>query len=92
MDLHTKLVHAVTEYDRKQSTKRGYNIWALPQYLSRIDSIEVDIAAGSSVRDALVAAFSGRLLDACLKAMGESISTDKEQRGGFIYIPASERK
>ena len=38
--LHFKLVHAVTEYDRKQSTKRGYNPYALGQYLQRIQEFD----------------------------------------------------
>jgi hypothetical protein len=78
--LHFKLVHAVTEYDRKQSTRRGYNIWALPQYLGACEAAEADIAAGKPLRKAIVSNFCGRLLDAVLKAVGESKATDLEQR------------
>lgn len=78
--LHFKLVHAVTEYDRRQSTRRGYNRWALPQYLGACTSAEEDIAAGKPVRAALVSNFCGRLLDVVLKAVGEPKSTDLEQR------------
>jgi hypothetical protein len=83
MDLHYTLLHAVTEYDRKQSTRPGYNRYALAHYLGAINErIEPAIAAGSTVRAALVSNLSGRLLDVCLKSVGEPVSTREEQRGG----------
>lgn len=83
--LHHKLIHAATEYDRRQQGKRGYNVYALGHYLGAIERAEQDIDAGATVRAALVASFNGRLLDTMLKAAGESISTDSEQRGTGIY-------
>lgn len=82
------LIHAVTEYDRKQSTRRGYNPHALGQYFQRIDLICADIGSGANVRAAIVAGFTGRLADACLRAVGEPVTTDEECRGGYIYKPA----
>lgn len=79
-DLHYTLVHAVTEYDRKQQGKRGYNIWALPQYLGAVETAEQRIAEGKTTREALVASFCGRLLDVVLKSVGEAKSTREEQR------------
>lgn len=88
MNLHLKLVHAATEYDRKQSKKRGYNIYALAHYMGRIQDIEKDIAAGRPLRQALLAGFTGRLLDALLKAAGEPRSTKEEiQNGPWAYKP-----
>lgn len=89
MDIRSKLAHAVTEYDRKQSTKRGYNIYALSHYLGRVAEIEADINAGADPAAAIKAAFSGRLLDACLKAIGAPRATDAEQRGGVFYQPVA---
>lgn len=85
MDIHAKLVMAVTEYDRKESTKRHYNAYALGQYLGRIQEIDADIAAGANVRAAICAGFTGRLLAVCLKAIGEPKPTDEELRGKSLY-------
>ena len=81
MTLHDTLLHAITEYDRKQSTRKGYNMWALPQYIARVTEIEADIESGTPMRKALTDGFTGRLLDAVLKAVGEPKSTEQEQRG-----------
>jgi hypothetical protein len=79
--LHFKLTHAVTDFDRKQQAKRGYNIFALSQYLGAVSRIEEEIQAGRPIRDAIVSNLNGRLLDRCLKAVGEPTSTIQEQRG-----------
>lgn len=79
-DLHSKLAHAVTDYDRKQEGKRGYNRYALSQYLRAVHETVADIDLGKAPRRALVDHFSGRLLDATLKAAGLPSSTRDEQR------------
>lgn len=65
--LHFYLVSAVTEYDKTQQGKPGFNRYALPQYLSTIEDIEDDIREGASVRSAIETYFSGRLLTFVLK-------------------------
>jgi hypothetical protein len=64
MNTKLKLIHAVTEYDRKQSRKPGYNRYALPQYLERVDLICKDIDAGADASRAIKSGFSGRIADA----------------------------
>ena len=86
--IHSALVHAATAYDRRRENKPGYNIYALSQYLGRIEEVEADIAAGATVRAALIAAFSDRLLDALLTAVGESKHTRDEKSGGYMYVPS----
>ena len=89
--IHTALTHAAIQYDEKQSTKRGYNRYALAQYLQRIEEVESDIAAGASVRAALLSAFNDRLLDVFLVAVDQPKFTMEEKRGGrLLYVPASE--
>lgn len=89
MTLHEKLIHAVTEYDRKQSKRPGYNIYALPQYVGRVQEVTADIAAGADVRKAITAAFTGRMLNVCLKAAGLDKPTVEESRGtgAWYYQP-----
>lgn len=83
-----KLVHAFTEYDRKQSTRRGYNPFALGQYFLRIDEICADIDRGAKPREAILAGFTGRLADVALRAIGEPTTTMKEWQGGPVcYQP-----
>jgi hypothetical protein len=84
MTLHDKLVHAATEYDRKQSSRRGYNRWAFGQYLEAIERVDKSLEfEGVTVRQALVENFCGRLLDVLLKVAEETPSTRKEQMGGL---------
>lgn len=76
--VHAALVHAATAYDRRQSTKRDYNHYALAIYLWRIHEVEKDIAAGKPMRVALISGFTGRLLDVLLVAVGEPRHTRDE--------------
>ena len=84
-----RLVHAVTEFDRRASTRKGYNPYALGSYLERVDAIAQDIANGASPRKALCAGLSDRLLDHCLKAIGEPPFKREELDGPVYYRPAS---
>lgn len=72
------LIHAVTKWDEMQRRATGYNLWALPQYLQAVDRAMARIEKGKTVREALLGAFLGRLLDACLRAVGEPVSTKEE--------------
>jgi hypothetical protein len=60
-EIHCKLVHAVTNYDRKQSTKRGYNVYALPQYFAALDEVLKLVDAGKMWPQAISAVFNDRL-------------------------------
>lgn len=78
MNVHDTLVHAVTEYDRKQSTKPGYNIYALAHYIGRVQDVTADVESETPIRKALLKGFTGRLLDVCLKAVGQPKFTKEE--------------
>jgi hypothetical protein len=86
-EISLRLVNAVTTYDRKQSTKKYYNVYALAQYLKRVGEIVADIERGADVRKAVVTGFSGRIADACLKALQLPKSTRDEALGGMVYQP-----
>jgi hypothetical protein len=93
MTTHDKLIHAVTQYDRKQSKKAGYNRNALGIYFARVDDICADIGAGASVADAIAAGFDGRLAAHCLRSLECDIPTNKPaSSGAWYYTPASEAK
>jgi hypothetical protein len=79
--IRSALVHAATEHDRTQSTRRGYNHYALAQYLRRIDEVCEDIDAGMTPRQALLDGFCDRLLDKLLVAIGEPKFTKEERLG-----------
>jgi len=82
MDMHVrhKLLHAATEYDRKQSTKKGYNVYALSHYLGAVQAIEEDVDHGMDLRKAIVTRTTGRLATALLKAVGLPALTAQEAR------------
>ena len=89
MDLHSKLVSVAAEYDRKESTKRGYNIYALAHYMEAIQSVDACLAKllfsanpQDDVRRVLCGHFTGRLLDQMLKAAGLPKSSVGERRSG----------
>lgn len=66
----TRLAHAVTAYDRQQSTRRGYNAHALGIYLARADDVAARIAAGVAPRQAICDDFCGPLQTFLLKVTG----------------------
>lgn len=85
------LIHAVTRYDEKESKKKSYNPHALGIYFERVDEVISDIEAGADVRAAVVAGFSGRLADACLRQLGLAITTREEAFGSGIYKPVAKK-
>lgn len=78
--VHTLVIHMLTQYDRKQAGKRNYNPYALAHYCRAAQEIEQDMHDGLPMRKAIVGHLCGRLLDLALKAVGESKSTNEEQR------------
>jgi hypothetical protein len=99
--LKNTLCHAVTRYDRKQADKAArnpraaYNVYALAQYLARVDDVMSDIESGATPDAAIIAGFTpGPLRNACLKAIGGNASNE-ESPGSFqgmpVYMPASKR-
>jgi predicted metal-binding transcription factor (methanogenesis marker protein 9) len=80
--MYRRLQFTVTQYDVKQSQKKGYNIYALAQYLMAVDRARDAMAdEGLDLRTALIHCFNGRLLDVCLRAAGVATSTRAEQMG-----------
>jgi hypothetical protein len=91
--LRFNLVSAVTDYDRKQSTKSSYNMYALPQYLERVSEIMDDIAAGADSRSAISAGFTGTLLSAVMRKLKMNSPTREEIQGigSVVYTPVAKR-
>lgn len=79
--LRFKLSHAVTDYDRKQSRRKGHNPYALAHYLGAVQQIESAVDAGAELRSAILRRMTGRLADVVLKAAGLERMTDAEARG-----------
>ena len=72
--LRARLVSAATLYDRRAQTRRGWNPYALGQYLARIDEVVSDVRAGAEPRAAIVAGFCDRLRDAMLRGCGFAVA------------------
>lgn len=86
------LIHVATRHDAKEAKKAHHNKWALSQYFARIDDICADIEKGANVRDAVIAAFTGRLLRNCLKQLNLPELKDGEHtKRAWFYVPASKK-
>ena len=70
--LERRLLSAVSAYDRRREGRRGHNPYALPLYLQGVDDVMDLMSKGATLRAALEEVFNDRLLDACLKAVGEA--------------------
>lgn len=77
------LLNALTEYDCQQSTKKGYNPYALGQYLQALQNVGRYLEAGFPLRDAIVTCFLGRLCDKLLKAASLPLLTRDEAKYGL---------
>ncbi len=84
--IRAKLLHVLVAYDKRQSKKPSYNRYALSHYCDALAHTMELAAKGHSIRESLCDAFTGRLLDLCLKAVGEPKSTDTEQRGNICRV------
>lgn len=67
--LKQRLVNALTDYDRRQSTKRHYNHHALALYFQAVDDVMEAVEQGVDIRTALAGSFNDHVLDTCLKAI-----------------------
>lgn len=67
--LSVRLTHAVTRYDMREASKRGYNPYALAQYLEACDTLERLLSEGVALERALESCFSDRLLQAVRRAV-----------------------
>jgi hypothetical protein len=61
MNLQSQLDHYLTQWDIKQSTKRGYNPFALGIYLERAADLASDVAQGATISDAIDVHFCDRI-------------------------------
>ena len=59
--LHIRLDSAVTQWDARQSKKRGYHPFALGIYLERVESVVALVRKGMPVPDAIDRNFNDRL-------------------------------
>jgi hypothetical protein len=64
-----RLSHVLTTYDRKQSTKRGFNPYALAQYFMALDTCAEMVAEGKTWPQAISAVFTDRIEALLLKAV-----------------------
>lgn len=69
MDIKSKLVSTATQYDMKQATKKGHNIYALAMYLQAIDDTCELVENGKTWEQALNECFNDRLLTHMLKVV-----------------------
>ena len=71
--MRAKLLNILTEYDKKQSTKRNYNRYALAHYCRAIDEVMEAVDGGTSIETALKVGFCGSLLRHVAKKLGLTV-------------------
>jgi hypothetical protein len=100
-NIRDNLVGAVIAFDAKQEARaaksqRAYhNVYALPQYLRRVDDVMSDIRAGADVGAAVNAGFTpGALRNACRKALAlpkDDVEASGSYKGMPVYQKVSDR-
>lgn len=86
--LHAKLLNTLTEYDAKESTKKGYNRYALALYCGALIKTIRYADNGCGLRDAIVTCFCGRLCDKLLSAVDlEKMTADECKFGLATKLP-----
>ena len=90
------ILNAVTEWDRKQSTKPGYNIYALAHYCKAIQRVALYAEKGYPLRASVITCFKDRLCDHILKALKIEKMTKEEAKWGldnklpYLEVPEPE--
>ena len=56
------VLNSVTEYDRKQAGKPGYNPFALAQYIAKLEDFQTLLESGVTIKRAIMKCFVGRLM------------------------------
>ncbi len=84
--IHIKLLNALTAFDRKEAKKKHYNRYALAQYCAALQSAQVDMDCGATLRESLLVNFIGHLLSALLRAVGEPDFTRDEMHFERTWI------
>lgn len=92
MTTKDSMIHAVTEYDRQQSKRQGYNPHALAIYFQRIDEVCSDIERGADMRAAILAGFDGTLRDRILKSVSLPTTKERDDFGTKWYYDPVTRK
>jgi hypothetical protein len=77
------ILDAVTTWDRRQSTRPGYNIYALALYCKAIKRVALYAEKGHDLRDAVITCFLDRLCDHILKALKLEKMTKDEAKYGL---------
>ena len=64
-----RIIHALTAYDRQQSSRRGFNPHALAMYFQALDEAEEMVSKGKTWERALSDVFNDRVLTVALEAI-----------------------
>lgn len=78
--LRARIFMALTEYDRKQSTKKHHNPYALAHYCGALERLEERVNNGVELRKAICQTFHGAVGNVVMKAAGLPKMTNDEQR------------
>jgi len=82
------MIQLLTAYDRKQSTKRNYNIYGIGHYFGGVETVQKHCDNGAPLRLAILNVFQDRLCDHVLKGMGlDKMTIDEARWCDFQRLP-----
>ena len=84
-EIKSRLISAVTAWDRKQLSKKHHNPHALVIYIERVDEVMRDIESGTNPRAAIIRGFNDRLLDHCLRSLDMETASIEEHNSRICY-------
>lgn len=67
----SKLIHAVTQYDIRQSKKQGHNPYALAQYFASIEQVFSEVKGGINIIVSIEDNFNKPLSTILIKALDQ---------------------
>ena len=76
-DIRARLLLILTNYDKRQSNKRGYNPYALGHYCRGIGEVCEALDNGEAIESALKKSFCGSLLRHIAKKLGVNHTYDR---------------
>jgi hypothetical protein len=91
---HKRMVHSLTQYDRKRVNRKDYNHYALGHYLNGAQRATEHMKAGVEPKEAIKKVFNGPLLTRLQKHLGldENLIERDNEKHPVEYYDARERE
>jgi len=79
---YAKLLHTLTEWDRRQQNRKGYNRYALAHYAGALGRVRQRVEAGQPLRESILTEFLGELANKLVRSVGLPAMSKYELKWG----------